>query len=142
MPLVNTSNNSIVCLLCFSASINNFCQDRFRSYFHCGNCGFIFADPEKFLSPAEEKTRYDTHRNNLYDSGYRQFLFRLVTPLSIRLGNRPLEGLDFGSGPGPALSIIMREKGYQIATYDPYYADNPEVLKKQTYKSGEIIWER
>jgi len=41
-------------------------------------------------------------------------------------------GLDFGCGPGPALSKMFEEAGHSVALYDPYYAPDPSVLS-QTY---------
>jgi len=37
-------------------------------------------------------------------------------------------GMDFGSGPGPTLSVIFSEAGYPMTIYDKYYANKPEVL--------------
>lgn len=43
-----------------------------------------------------------------------------------------MNGLDFGCGPGPTLSLLFQEAGFPCTIYDPFYADNPDVLK-QTY---------
>lgn len=40
-------------------------------------------------------------------------------------------GLDFGSGPGPTLSVMFEEVGHPMATYDCFYAVKPWVLEKQ-----------
>ncbi len=37
-------------------------------------------------------------------------------------------GLDFGSGPGPTLSLMFEELGYPTAIYDPFYANDDSVL--------------
>ena len=42
------------------------------------------------------------------------------------------QGLDFGSGPGPTLSLMMAEAGHEVAIYDPFFAPNTAVLQ-QTY---------
>ena len=75
-----------------------------RAYFRCQACALIFADRTSLLSAEDEKARYKLHQNNPQDTGYRAFLARLVDPLAERLGVSPLEGLDFGCGPGPTLS--------------------------------------
>ena len=41
------------------------------------------------------------------------------------------KGLDFGSGPGPTLSVMLEEAGHSVALYDLYYADEPAVLERQ-----------
>lgn len=118
------------CPLCHGASANDFCQDQRRAYFRCQVCALIFADPATLPSPEEEKARYDKHENSPDDQDYRRFLSRLANPLAERLGNQPLEGLDFGCGPAPTLSVMLEEMGYSMATYDPYFARTPSVLGK------------
>jgi len=119
------------CPLCNGHSASDFSQDKRRAYFRCGDCAFIFADPASRLSPEDEKTVYDQHENNPKDEGYRRFLNRLAAPLVQRVGDKPGEGLDFGSGPGPTLSLMLTEMGYNMAIYDPYFAHTPSVLEKQ-----------
>jgi len=86
--------------------------------------------PQKqFLSEDEEKARYEQHNNSPDDPLYRNFLGRLFTPLSSRL--KPgSEGLDFGSGPGPTLSLMFEEAGYSMAIFDYFFANNPVVFNK------------
>ncbi|MBC7003262.1 class I SAM-dependent methyltransferase [Photobacterium sp. BZF1] len=119
------------CPLCHSQSTALFFEDRRRQYFRCGECALIFADPGSRLSPQEEKAHYDLHENNPEDMGYRRFLARLADPLLERIGREPLDGLDFGCGPGPTLSLMLAEAGHNMAVYDPYFADKPAVLDTQ-----------
>lgn len=119
------------CPLCHSEQYGVFVEDKNRCYFRCQQCALIFADPEAQLSPEQEKAVYDQHQNNPDDMGYRQFLGRLATPLVECLPAGPLDGLDFGSGPGPTLSIMLDEMGYNMAIYDPYFAPDPSVLTRQ-----------
>ena len=86
--------------------------------------------PAQHLSHCDEKVEYDLHRNNPDDPGYRNFLSRLYKPMHSRL-NPQSRGLDFGSGPGPTLSLMFAEAGYEMEIYDPFYADRPAVLEKQ-----------
>ena len=90
----------------------------------------VFVPPEQFLSAERERAVYDRHENSPNDEGYRQFLSRMFEPLAERLatGSR---GLDFGSGPGPTLSIMFEEAGHTMAIYDPFYAPDPAPLDKQ-----------
>nr|WP_305906507.1 class I SAM-dependent methyltransferase [Methylomarinum sp. Ch1-1]MDP4519193.1 class I SAM-dependent methyltransferase [Methylomarinum sp. Ch1-1] len=37
--------------------------------------------------------------------------------------------MDYGCGPGPALTMMLRERGFDMQTYDPLYADHPERLR-------------
>lgn len=120
---------AIACPLC-GAAAQDFCADRARRYFECPGCGLVFADPASQLSPAAERAIYDLHRNDPADAGYRAFLSRLAVPLAARL--RPgMHGLDFGCGPGPVLSMLLREAGMAMADYDPFYAPDAALLEAQ-----------
>ena len=62
---------------------------------------------ENFLSAEDEKARYDLHQNSPNDNRYRQFLNRIFVPMQERIAPESC-GMDFGSGPGPTLSIRQR----------------------------------
>lgn len=105
------------------------------------------------LSAAEEKSIYDLHVNDPNDLGYRTFLQRFVDPLvnhltsiqtSISTGSsnsKPL-GLDFGSGPGPTLSLMLQDLGFDCVNYDIFYANDKTLLKAKHYDfvtSTEVV---
>jgi SAM-dependent methyltransferase len=85
--------------------------------------------PEDRLSREAEREHYGTHENDPADPGYRAFLSRLADPLAARLAPGA-EGLDYGSGPGPTLSIMMEEKGFRTSLYDPFFAPDDAVLRR------------
>ncbi len=97
-------------------------------YFHCPCCGMIFLSPENHLSPEGERTRYEQHQNDPSDIHYRQFLARLVDPLldHLKPGAR---GLDYGSGPGPALIAMLREHGCDMRGFDPFFDPDASALE-------------
>jgi hypothetical protein len=127
-PTMADSPAVITCRLCADARASRFCTDRSRDYYRCPTCGLTLVPTGQFLSPDEEKRRYDLHENSPDDPGYRKFLGRVFAPLHERLpgGSR---GLDFGSGPGPALSVMFAEVGHVVATYDRFYAPDPSPLR-------------
>jgi len=90
----------------------------------------VFVPRNQQLSPADEKAIYDQHQNTPNDSGYRVFLSRLAAPMIERLKPQS-QGLDFGCGPGPTLSVMMEEQGHHMELYDIYYADYPQALEQQ-----------
>ncbi len=81
----------------------------------------VFVLPDQFLSPEAEKAVYDQHQNSPDDVAYRHFLGRLFEPVSQRIAPHST-GLDFGSGPGPTLSVMFTEAGHTMRIYDPFYA--------------------
>lgn len=87
-------------------------------------------DESAWLDERAERAIYDLHDNNPQDEGYRRFLSKLTGPLLERLaeGDR---GLDFGCGPGPALAVMLREAGMDMALYDPFFYPETSVLKGQ-----------
>ncbi|MBZ0329335.1 class I SAM-dependent methyltransferase [Halomonas sp. ANAO-440] len=120
----------LTCPLCASAETPYFHRDARRDYHRCTNCWLVFVPPDQRLAPEAEKAVYDQHRNSPDDAGYRQFLSRLYTPLRERLAPAA-QGLDFGAGPGPTLSVMFEEAGHPMAIYDPFYAADRVVLERQ-----------
>ena len=54
---------------------------------------------------------------------------KLFKPLKDKLKDEA-KGLDFGCGPGPALAEMLKEDGYGVDLYDPFFFDNERVLTK------------
>lgn len=100
-----------------------------RQYWQCGHCALIFVPAEFHLDAAAEKAIYDHHQNKPEDAGYRAFLSQTFNPL-VELLPPAAEGLDFGCGPGPTLSLMLEEAGFSCANYDIYYANDPDKLTR------------
>lgn len=123
------------CPLCHGEQGREIYRDRpelrhHRAYYRCDRCNLIFVLPSSFLSFQAEKAEYDLHQNHSQDLGYRRFLSRLAKPLLDRLAPAS-RGLDFGSGPGPTLSVMLTEAGHTVALYDPFYAVDAAVFECQ-----------
>lgn len=86
-------------------------------------------NPGARLAPDAERAHYDFHENDPADEGYRAFLSRLATPLVRKLAPGA-EGLDYGSGPGPTLSVILEEQGFGMTIYDPFFAPEEGALRR------------
>jgi SAM-dependent methyltransferase len=95
-----------------------------RRYHLCHNCSLIFVNPCHRLSPEDEKTRYTTHNNSIENDGYVRFLHRLVHPMLPYL-DATMRGLDYGCGPSPTLSKLLRRQGMMCDDYDPFFACRP-----------------
>lgn len=117
------------CPLCASPDTGRYHRDDERDYLSCRHCSLVFVPAWQHLSTAEEKAVYDRHENHPDDLGYRRFLGRLFTPLVARLSPGS-QGLDFGSGPGPTLSVMFEEAGYSMALFDPFYAPDASVWQR------------
>ena len=122
-------HEAMPCPLC-AAPAHWLLDDRKRSYWQCEKCLMVHVPKRWQLSAEQEKAEYDRHENHPDDPGYRRFLSRLAEPLLQRLPAAS-SGLDFGCGPGPALAVMLREHGHQVALHDLYYHPNPEALRQQ-----------
>jgi 2-polyprenyl-3-methyl-5-hydroxy-6-metoxy-1,4-benzoquinol methylase len=82
----------------------------------------VFVPQRYHLSRHDEKARYALHTNTFDDPGYVDYLRRFCRELdAIPLAAGPTV-LDFGSGPGFALTRLLRdEKGIDAHPYDPLY---------------------
>jgi len=116
------------CPLCAAAAVVEYYSDARRDYYQCSQCWLVFVAPWHYLSRDEERAVYDLHCNSPDDQAYRKFLSRLADPLMERLGKGD-RGLDFGSGPGPTLSVMLEESGFSTAIYDIFYANDASVLE-------------
>lgn len=136
------------CLLCDcdALSLHYHYRQRFRDqvfervYWRCSNCQLVFLQPDLQVSAEFEKERYEEHENDIADPHYRGFLQQLWQPIQERVLKTDW-GLDFGSGPSPALVHLAEEAGYQIQAYDPIFQKEPAALD-MTYDylvSSEVV---
>ncbi|MEM8861027.1 MAG: class I SAM-dependent methyltransferase [Chloroflexota bacterium] len=119
------------CPLCQQLNGEPFYKDAKRAYLQCSNCHLVYVPQIFHISLEQEKAEYDLHQNSADDLGYRKFLGRIFNPLIERLPPQSC-GLDFGSGPGPTLSVMFEEQGHQVALFDKFYAPDQSVFN-QTY---------
>ncbi len=117
--------NKNICPICESDRINKFSKDKQREYFICSQCNLIYVPDKYFISEKEEKARYDLHNNNFENKGYVKFLERLLTPMNKILSPKS-NGLNYGSGPEPVLSIMFEKQGHNMTNYDPFYTKKIE----------------
>jgi SAM-dependent methyltransferase len=114
---------SVPCPLCGSSGTSPFEAAR-RRFYECASCALVFADPAARLPAEEQRRRYLLHENSPSHEGYRKFLAPAVE--SVRALARPgMKALDYGCGPGPALSALAAEAGIEVADYDPLFRPIP-----------------
>lgn len=118
------------CPLCGDHHIQHFFRDNVRDYWQCSHCRLVFVDRSQQLSEAEEKERYEMHENTIDNEGYCAFLGKLLRPLAEQLP-QGAQGLDFGCGPGPTLSLLLAQKGFQVTCYDKYFFPDEKLLTMQ-----------
>ncbi|MBN2508778.1 MAG: class I SAM-dependent methyltransferase [Spirochaetales bacterium] len=122
-------NDDDICPLCEAPSVSFAFHKKFE-YLKCGNCCSVFLKKDCRLNETDEKKRYLEHNNDIHNEGYRNF----VSPLTKHIIGKytpDSEGLDFGAGTGPVISCILRENGYAIHTYDPFFSPDPDVFNRR-----------
>jgi SAM-dependent methyltransferase len=131
------------CIIC-EHETNTFKHHKFDMTFHeCTFCEVIFKDPLNHLSETEELKIYEYHQNDLQNEGYVNFLTNFVDAAVFPfVKHSKIKALDFGSGPNPVLSHILKSKyGYDVDIFDYFYAKK-RVFENQTYDlitSTEVI---
>lgn len=115
------------CPLCHTTAIHDFARNGRRDFWLCQTCHLIFVPAEQYLSADDEKAQYDLHNNYPDDPAYRAFLSRMFLPMQHHLKTASY-GLDFGSGPGPTLSLMFEEAGHRMKIYDHFYAPTLSTL--------------
>jgi len=122
---------SEACRLCSSENTGPFAYANNRDYLRCHQCDLVFVTQSQLPDLATERAEYRLHQNDPNDQRYCAHLAKLTTPLVKDLP-KTAKGLDFGCGPGPTISVMLGEQGYEVADYDPaFYAD--EALLRENY---------
>ncbi|MBS4013263.1 MAG: class I SAM-dependent methyltransferase [Bacteroidetes bacterium] len=117
------------CPLCNSSS-QPIAEYQNRQYLHCPECKGVFLNKQNHLSFENEFFRYNEHNNDVNDVRYQDFVKPIVNEI-LKDFKSCDKGLDFGAGPGPVISKLLTDEGYQIAQYDPFFHNNESLLKQK-----------
>ncbi len=113
--------NSIQCPLCsYQSNPADVLMSSNRSFIKCRQCWLIYALPQDLPNPQKEMQRYENHKNSIKDEGYVKFLNQAIEPALPYLQAESAI-LDYGCGPVPVLSQILKNKGYNCDNYDPFF---------------------
>lgn len=106
----------MTCTLCATPLDHRIDQD----FYGCGCCGAYLRDRKGYLSPAQEKKRYEAHNNDVDDVGYQHFTSPITDAVLQEYAPAHL-GLDYGCGTGPVIASMLRDRGYRVQLYDPFF---------------------
>lgn len=124
------------CLLCgFESQI---IQGQWKIY-QCAKCKLVFKDQQYWLDLEQQKKRYSQHQNCGENYGYINSLKVLLEPLS-KL-TRPQNILDWGSGPNPEFSKMLKVQFVDavVDIYDPIYQSELATKKYDLITCTEVI---
>ena len=116
------------CPLCSTPS-TRFYQDT-QKYYRCSTCYGIFVDKDDLPDRILEKQRYELHDSDTQDKAYRNFVSPITTSI-MRDFKQNSSGLDFGAGTSAIISVVLKENGYKIDNYDPYFHNYPKLLENR-----------
>ncbi len=129
------------CPLCLNNTFQlNKITIKTRQYNFCSNCRLIQLGRKFLISQRKEKERYLLHNNSITNKGYVDYLNRIFNEYIEPYFKAGDSILDFGSGPEPVLSKLLKKHGYKnIYIYDKYFTEDKSVLNKKY--SGIIVVE-
>ncbi len=116
------------CPLCLSESLT--LMPGAHVFYDCPTCHGIFRPVNTLPDPDFEMHRYLLHKNDPGDAGYRKFVTPLCDAILANFSAND-SGLDFGSGTNSAVTAILRERGYGVTEYDPFFAPDTSTLEKR-----------
>ncbi len=111
------------CIICHSPNMTKLFERDLQLFYRCPSCGLILRDPASRLDEGKERERYLLHDNTPSNTGYLAYLNRFIEEQIIE--NISIDDpliLDFGSGPEPVLSDLLKERGYRVSSYDTYFS--------------------
>ncbi len=118
------------CPLCGGMG-KDFFSSKNREFLECENCKGIFV-PTAFLpNPQKELARYKHHHNDVNDKYYQRFVSPLVNAVAKDFKGQSPAGLDYGAGPGPVITKMLRDRNFKISPYDPFFKDDEHLLEQQ-----------
>ena len=101
------------------------------TYYKCSNCRSVVQSKTHFLSDEEEKSRYLHHENDINDSGYQEFVSPITESIISSFNPKRHKGLDYGCGTGPVISHVLKNNGFDMTLYDPFFFPDESYLDKQ-----------
>jgi len=116
------------CRLCNSEIKDHRTDKQGKKYLLCNKCELIQLDNKYYMSAESEKKRYKLHENSSDNKGYLSYLNHIIensiTPF-LKPGNSLF---DFGCGPEKTWANLLKGRGYNVSTYDPYFDNNKDWL--------------
>lgn len=117
------------CRVCREGLLADFLVVGTRRYERCATCSATLVAEDDLPSPEAERRHYLNHDNDVRDPGYRNFASKLVEPLAEVL-DCGASGLDYGCGTGPVAAAMLRERGFSVELFDPFFEPNEAALER------------
>ena len=116
------SRNMNSCKICSSFATKVEDKEKLLDYYRCSSCGFISLDDTHRVDTKREKYQYDQHNNSLENEGYVAMFEEFIELSFAPYLEKIKTALDFGSGPTPVFSELLKRRGLEVDIYDIFYA--------------------
>ncbi|MCW8838795.1 MAG: class I SAM-dependent methyltransferase [Thiovulaceae bacterium] len=129
------------CKLCNNPVTNIIDSRNNWEFFHCKKCEFIFKNESDFVSREDELKQYNNHNNTMDSPGYVEMFEKFMDATFDEYIKDIKRVLEFGSGPGPVLSELLKNSGLNVDIYDKYFSPKKvyEGKKYDLITSTEVI---
>lgn len=92
----------------------------------------IYTDEKFRLDDVNERKHYTFHHNSIEDENYVAFLNRVISP-ALKYLCEGMKGLDFGCGPNPVLSELLKQRNFDCDNYDCFFFPNLDRNKRYDF---------
>ena len=120
------------CLICKRDT--NIIEDKRNKwqFLHCKKCEFIFKDPANYINSTDELKQYQNHNNTMQSRGYVEMFEKFIAITFEKYLKDITTVLEFGSGSGPVLAELLKQKDLDVDIYDKFFAPK-KVYKDKKY---------
>ena len=118
------------CPVCHGYDNHEFSRDKKRIYYLCNDCSLLFVPRNLLIGIDEEKQRYQAHDNDFENADYRAYLSKIIDSFEPFL-LKGTQGLDFGSGKTTLFADLVKERGFEMISYDLYFHPDEEIWFKK-----------
>ncbi|MFK5881791.1 MAG: class I SAM-dependent methyltransferase [Sulfurospirillum sp.] len=119
------------CKICNSSIKIIKCYNNNKIYKFCLTCQAIILENNFVVSDALEKAQYENHNNSFESRGYVEMFEKFLDYFWQDLDNNATDAFDFGSGPGPVLAQILKNRALRVDIYDKFYQPNKSYINKK-----------
>lgn len=110
------------CKICNSSVTSMFDERNKWEFFHCKSCEFIFKNQKDYVDSDKELSQYNNHNNTMESPGYVNMFEKFIDATFEPYIDDITNVLEFGSGPGPVLSELLRQRRLTVDIYDKYFS--------------------
>ena len=110
------------CLICKNNTITIEDKKNNWKFFHCKRCEFIFKNPANYVDENDELKQYKNHNNTMESRGYVEMFEKFMDATFKPYIKEIKTVLEFGSGPGPVFSELLKREDLKVDIYDKFFS--------------------